>query len=78
MSTTHDTIELPTGIARDEQGTATRVLRYMVNHAGDHDGNTTALAEDAAHNALEVDHDEWLDDETHWLWDLALLVIPGD
>lgn len=31
--------------------------------------NYTRLAEEAAHY---FDHDEWLDDETHWIWDLAL------
>lgn len=31
--------------------------------------NCTRLAEEAAHY---FDHDEWLDDETHWVWDLAL------
>jgi hypothetical protein len=31
--------------------------------------NTTQLAENAAH---EFDHDEWLDEETHWVWDLAV------
>ena len=31
--------------------------------------NCTRLAENAA---WEFDHDEWLDDETHWVWDLAV------
>ena len=22
--------------------------------------------------ALELGHDEWLDDETHWIWELAV------
>jgi hypothetical protein len=29
----------------------------------------THLAEEAA---INLDHDEWLDIETHWIWDLAL------
>lgn len=33
--------------------------------------NLTELAEAAAH---ELDHDEWLDDETHEVWDLAIEV----
>ena len=33
--------------------------------------NNTALAEAAA-DAL--DHDEWLDDETHQVWDIAIVV----
>jgi len=31
--------------------------------------NYTRLAENAA---WHFDHDEWLDDETHWVWDVAL------
>lgn len=30
--------------------------------------NCTKLTE---HAALHFDHLEWLDDETHWVWDLA-------
>ncbi len=30
--------------------------------------NCTRLAENAAH---EFNHDEWLDDDSHWVWDLA-------
>lgn len=52
------------------------VRAYMLRHRDEHD-NATSLAEDAAHNALDDDHDEWLDDETHWVWDLAIEVIPG-
>lgn len=33
------------------------------------DVNCTRLAEEAA---LVFDHLEWLDDETHWVWDLAV------
>jgi len=33
------------------------------------DVKCTALAESAA---LIFDHPEWLDDETHWVWDLAV------
>ena len=31
--------------------------------------NATTLAEIAAQ---ELGHDEWLDDETHWIWDVAM------
>jgi hypothetical protein len=31
--------------------------------------NCTKLAENAA---SYLDHDEWLDDETHWIWDVAV------
>jgi len=33
--------------------------------------NCTKLAEEAAKH---LDHDEWLDDETHWIWDMAFEV----
>lgn len=33
--------------------------------------NMTQLAENAAHH---FDHDEWLDIETHWVWDLAFRI----
>jgi len=37
----------------------------------DHCGicNLTRLAEDAAHHA---EHDEWLDDPDHWVWEEAV------
>jgi hypothetical protein len=54
------------------------MLLYMQSKAGDHlfDGktgelNTTLLAENAAH---AFDHDEWLDDETHYIWEVAFEV----
>lgn len=31
--------------------------------------NTTELADRAAHHA---DHNEWLDDPDHWIWDASL------
>lgn len=31
----------------------------------------TGLAEDCA---LEFDHDEWLDDPDHWIWEVAVEV----
>jgi len=33
------------------------------------EANPTGLAELIAH---ELDHDEWLDDETHWVWEVAM------
>jgi hypothetical protein len=42
----------------------------MFNHLTcDPDATATTLAESAANT---LGHDEWLDDETHWIWDLAL------
>ena len=54
--------------------TKASVLRWMRLYADEHD-NATSLAEAAAH---AVDHDEWLDDEQHWVWELAIRVIPGE
>lgn len=34
----------------------------------------TAMAEEIA---LELDHDEWLDDETHWIWDIVVDIEEG-
>lgn len=55
------------------------VKKWMVANAADcversgprRELNTTQLAENAAH---AFDHDEWLDDGTHWVWDIALEV----
>ena len=44
--------------------------RAMFNHLTcDPDATATTLAESAANT---LGHDEWLDDETHWIWDLAI------
>ena len=37
--------------------------------------NMTQLAEDAAH---AFDHDEWLDDPDHWIWDAAANALNED
>lgn len=63
--------------AEAERTTKATVLRWMREHAEHHD-NATSLAEDAAHNALAEDHDAWLNDEQHWIWELAIRVIPGE
>lgn len=36
--------------------------------------NYTRLVENAA---WHFDHDEWLDDETHWVWDLAVEIADS-
>lgn len=36
------------------------------------DANLTQLAEDAA---ISLNHDEWLDDSDHWIWELAIEVF---
>ena len=53
-----------------------RTMRDLINDNGfdSYDGNATALAEDAADR---LDHLEWLDDETHVIWDCAVEVELG-
>lgn len=47
----------------------------MQQHLADNpQTNLTELAENAA---IYLDHDEWLDDSDHWIWELAMEVI-GD
>ncbi len=58
-----------------------KVKRYMIQVAKNHvdrktgEVNTTQLAEDAASEFDESD--TWLDDETHWVWDLAVDVAEA-
>jgi hypothetical protein len=59
----------------EEKNHRTKIKNWMMNNAHHHD-NATSLAEDAAHNAMTEDHDEWLDDEHHWIWDVAIEVLP--
>lgn len=43
--------------------------RYAPEHE-----HGTGLAERVAH---ELDHDEWLDDETHWIWEIAMEALDA-
>jgi hypothetical protein len=53
-------------LIRKAKAAAERDLREL----GENDeANATQIAENVAH---EMDHDEWLDDETHWIWDVAM------
>ncbi len=53
-------------LIRKAKAHAVRELRDL----GDGDeANATQIAENIAH---EMDHDEWLDDHTHWIWDVAM------
>lgn len=47
-----------------------QALNWMRLHYNDYN-NMTNLAE---HCAIHLNHDEWLDDETHWIWDVAYQV----
>ncbi len=57
--------------------TISQVKRYMQSIQAYHvdpatgETNCTTLAEATAHH---FDHDEWLDDENHFVWELALEV----
>lgn len=74
---------LRVGAAPSAGGMQAAVLRWMRSELrddlGDNDGyyvdqatgeaNLTRLAEAAAE---AHDHDEWLDDPDHWVWDMAI------
>jgi hypothetical protein len=46
-------------------------------HADDshYKGNITQFVENCAH---DFNHDEWLDDPDHWVWEMALEFFPDD
>jgi len=51
---------------------AKKLMRTLVSECVDrscNEVNYTLLAENTAH---ALDRDEWLDDETHWIWELAV------
>ncbi len=58
-----------------EEITRQQVKRWMQEHAHEHYDcdcvGTTKLAEACAD---EFEHWEWLDDETHWIWEVAVEV----
>ncbi|MFA4971256.1 MAG: hypothetical protein WC683_01500 [bacterium] len=53
-------------LIRKAQAAATRELRDLED---DEEANATQIAENVAH---DLGHDEWLDDDTHWIWDVAM------
>ena len=54
---------------RYEHITQRDIKRYLQTRISLYpDLTATQIAEDAAHYFY---HDEWLDDETNWIWDLA-------
>ncbi len=54
--------------------TQAQVRAYMVVECHEVD-NATNLAENAA---WHFDRSEWLDNDTHWVWDLAAEFVPAD
>jgi hypothetical protein len=60
----------------DVKARTLKVMRLLVrDDKQSYVGNMTKLAEDAAH---EMCHDDWLDDETHEIWELAELVATEE
>ena len=63
----------------------TKVHKFMIKELRDYSNqefwneygevNCTKLAEEAA---LVFDRLDWLDDETHWVWELAVDVAAGE
>lgn len=51
-----------------------KVKQWMESHHQDYGDNLTKLAENAA---WEFDHDEWLDDQDHWVWELSVDVMDA-
>jgi len=52
------------------------ILAWMRRNAEDCE-TSTELAERAAHEAAGG-LDAWLDNEQHWIWELAIKVKPGE
>lgn len=50
------------------------IMSYMRNEVS-HVHSATELAENAAY---DLGHEEWLDDETHQVWDCAYKVYSAD
>lgn len=62
---------------REEQQFHPIAKQWMKNNKYDYaddfiGGNYTKIAEGCA---IALNHDEWLDDKTHWIWDLAIEVL---
>lgn len=54
----------------------TKVRKWMLRNKQDYN-NATSLAEAAAHHAIG-DNDTWLDDSDHWIWELAIDILPTE
>jgi hypothetical protein len=57
-------------LAHEEREHARVIMAFWIAKLGP--DNMTMLAENTAN---EMGHDEWLDDETHWIWDLAAEMV---
>ncbi len=65
-------------IPKSEQALTSTIKKWMLNNKHDYD-NATSLAEAAAHHGdPNEDHDDWLDDSDHWIWELAIEIILPD
>lgn len=53
-----------------------QALAYMLRALGNgeciNDYGQVSLTQLAENTAHELGHDEWLDDETHWVWEEAI------
>lgn len=50
-------------------------IEYADNHPQYH-GDMTQFVENCVHGFDDEDHDEWLDDPDHWIWEMALDFFP--
>lgn len=63
-------------IPKADRQLAVRLWTWMLNNADGHEENATSLAEAAA-DEFGLNHAGGpLDDSTHWIWDLAIEVVP--
>ena len=69
-------IQIPSSVPPSDRALAQQMLGYMQRWRDRH-GTVPSLARDAARYGDTVGHDAWLDDENHWVWDLARKVIQG-
>lgn len=69
-------MQIPSYYSKEDKALYPKLYRWMQKALQedntDHwDVNTTQLAEDCAH---AFEHDDWLDDDTHIVWDAAVAV----
>ncbi len=69
-------IEISPTVPAADQADAALVLVWMLSNAEAHE-TATSLAEEAVECALDREPWEWLDDDTHWIWDLAAAVFAA-